>query len=132
MSLESEPFGQSGLAGVLWFSGFVTKESLALRLSQLQGYLEQDPDWEAISGVEPVVMQYNDPFTPPWKRRNEVAIPVRPRGSADKSADESSEQKSSQEGEAKDAASKAEEAVGTSETLQGLLMNKIRVPRSFL
>ena len=27
----------------------------------------------------PLLMQYNDPFTPPWKRRNEVAIPVRRR-----------------------------------------------------
>ena len=29
--------------------------------------------------ADAVLMQYNDPFQPPWKRRNEVAIPVVPR-----------------------------------------------------
>ena len=28
-----------------------------------------------ICGVQ-VLMQYNDPFQPPWRRRNEVAFPV--------------------------------------------------------
>jgi len=37
-----------------------------------------DAGWEvADPGEPPLLLQYNDPFTPPWKRRNELALPVR-------------------------------------------------------
>ena len=29
-------------------------------------------------GAEPLLLQYNDPFTPPWARRNEVAVALQP------------------------------------------------------
>ena len=34
--------------------------------------------WEPVDEeAEPLLLQYNDPFTAPWARRNEVAIPVK-------------------------------------------------------
>jgi len=63
----------------LWFGGFAGGSEVAVRKRQLLEALSADREWEPLAG-EPLLMQYNDPFTPPWKRRNEVALPVKPRG----------------------------------------------------
>lgn len=71
-----------GTRAVVMFGGYASQEEVARRTEQLQVALLQTPDleWEAISTDEPVALaQYNDPFTPPWKRLNEVSIPVRAR-----------------------------------------------------
>ena len=38
--------------------------------------MKSDKEWIAVQDAEVVLAQYNDPFTPPWKRRNEVQISV--------------------------------------------------------
>ena len=56
------------------FSGFTTDASITEQTQRLR-------DWLATQGLaaagEPQVARYNDPFTLPWNRRNEIMIPVR-------------------------------------------------------
>lgn len=66
---------------VLLFGGFATKTEVAKRERDLLQALQRDQDWTTPDGTDdaPVTFtlaQYNDPFTPPWKRRNEVSVPV--------------------------------------------------------
>ena len=71
---------ESNTLACLWFGGFASGGLLAGRKAQLQAAVEADEDWELVDPAsEPYVMQYNDPFTPPWARRSEVALPVRRR-----------------------------------------------------
>jgi len=71
---------ESETLACLWFGGFAGKAEVARRKLELLQSIRADGEFEP--EVEPaeesiVLMQYNDPFTPPWKRRNEVAMPVR-------------------------------------------------------
>jgi hypothetical protein len=60
-----------------------SKELVEKKRAALIAKLEQDAEWQALdSSAEPLLLQYNDPFVPPWKRRNEVAMPVIRRGTA--------------------------------------------------
>ena len=68
--------------GCLWFDGFAGPEAVASRKAELTAAVADDDEWEAVPGAEPLLFQYNDPFTPPWARRNEVAIALRPRAAA--------------------------------------------------
>jgi len=55
------------------FSGYVTPENYKKNLEQLNKTLEN----RGISTMgEPLLMQYNDPWTPPFSRRNEIAVQV--------------------------------------------------------
>lgn len=55
------------------FSGYVTPENYKKNLEQLNKTLEN----RGISTIgEPLLMQYNDPWTPPFSRRNEIAVQV--------------------------------------------------------
>jgi hypothetical protein len=55
------------------FSGYVTQENYKKNLELLSKTLEN----RGISTMgEPLLMQYNDPWTPPFSRRNEIAIQV--------------------------------------------------------
>ena len=40
--------------------------------------IDEDASWEVVGGTSqtPLVLQYNDPFQPPWKMRNEVCLVV--------------------------------------------------------
>lgn len=68
---------------VMWFGGYTTKDEVARRRKALREAVAADPEWEAINGAdESQLMQYNDPFVPPWRRRNEVAIGVQRRAPA--------------------------------------------------
>merc|ERR1711871_74392 len=61
---------------VLWFKGYAFDGSSS-RKQQLLSLIETDSNWQlACSNDVPILMQYNDPFVPPWKRRNEVAVKV--------------------------------------------------------
>ena len=61
----------------LWFGGFAGAAEVARRKDALRDAIASDPAWAACSDdEEPLLLQYNDPFTPPWARRNEVALPV--------------------------------------------------------
>ena len=43
--------------------------------------IDGDSKYElANRGDKPFLMQYNDPFQPGWKRRNEVAVAVKLKG----------------------------------------------------
>jgi hypothetical protein len=55
------------------FSGYVTQENYKKNLEQLNKTLEN----RGFSTIgKPILMQYNDPWTPPFYRRNEIAIQV--------------------------------------------------------
>jgi hypothetical protein len=55
------------------FSGYLTQENYKKNLEQLNKTLEN----RGISTIgEPLLMQYNDPWTPPFSRRNEIAVQV--------------------------------------------------------
>ena len=58
---------------VIRFSGYMSQGSYDKNLKQLREALED----EGISAVgEPQLMQYNDPWTSPFSRRNEIALQV--------------------------------------------------------
>jgi len=61
---------------VIAFSGFGRKSDKENRSIKLREMVEADKDWDAVDGAPIVLANYNDPFTPPWKRRNEVSIQV--------------------------------------------------------
>jgi hypothetical protein len=65
-----------GHRAVLMFGGFASPKDIASRKSQLLKELEKDKEWKIVDGSTFTLAQYNDPFTPPWKRRNEVSVPV--------------------------------------------------------
>ncbi len=55
------------------FSGWTTESSIQSNTAELQAWMTQ-------KGLKPAgapkVARYNDPFTLPWRRRNEILIPV--------------------------------------------------------
>jgi len=61
---------------VIAFSGFGRKSDKENRSIKLREMVEADKDWDVVDGAPIVLANYNDPFTPPWKRRNEVSILV--------------------------------------------------------
>jgi hypothetical protein len=88
-----------GALAVMWFGGYGTRAVTERKARELKALIEQSSEWMLLdridssmmttvttsssSGVSSddsipryYVMQYNDPFQPPWKRRNEVAFPV--------------------------------------------------------
>ena len=65
-----------GERAVLAFSGFGRKADVKKQKEKLRQMLKSDKEWMAVKDAEVVLAQYNDPFTPPWKRRNEVQISV--------------------------------------------------------
>lgn len=69
------------LVAVSWFGGYASDGEVARRKAKLVAALADDAEYAPVgASVDDVaVLQYNDPFTPPWLRRNEVALPCRPR-----------------------------------------------------
>jgi SOUL heme-binding protein len=64
---------------VLMFSGYASAKSSKKRLNQLLSSLSsRDSKWKVVPNTESLA-QYNDPFTPPWRRLNEVSVKVEPR-----------------------------------------------------
>merc|ERR1712087_15124 len=71
---------------VLLFGGFASSKEVKVLKKNLLQMVEQDSEWmveNSTGGLDDekkvVLAQYNDPFTPPWKRRNEVSVVVVPR-----------------------------------------------------
>jgi len=64
---------------VLAFAGFGRKADKENQSNKLREILESDKEWRAVEDATVLLAQYNDPFTPPWKRRNEVSLSVEPR-----------------------------------------------------
>ena len=69
---------EGGLRAVVMFGGFATKKDVETRTHQLLEGLRKDKEWQADQDASVCLAQYNDPFTPPWKRRNEVSIKAVP------------------------------------------------------
>lgn len=70
---------EGGDKAALMFGGYSGKKVVEQRTEQLLNGLEKDKEWMAKVGAPVTLAQYNDPFTPPWKRRNEVAVTIVPR-----------------------------------------------------
>lgn len=64
---------------VMAFSGFGRKADVENRTRKLREILASDQDWCSVDDAPVILAQYNDPFTSPWKRRNEISILVEPR-----------------------------------------------------
>jgi hypothetical protein len=73
---------EGGTRAVVMFGGFANKKDVEEKKAQLLNDLRNDKQWkvteDAEEDVDVTLAQYNDPFTPPWKRRNELAISVAP------------------------------------------------------
>jgi len=68
-----------GYRAAIMFGGYASKSEVSRRKMQLLENLEKDEEFVIVNGSPICLAQYNDPFTPPWKRRNEVFVPVVPR-----------------------------------------------------
>mmetsp|Transcript_24370 Transcript_24370/g.28719 ORF Transcript_24370/g.28719 Transcript_24370/m.28719 type:complete len:444 (-) Transcript_24370:58-1389(-) len=75
-SLVSLERDTGGNRAVLMFGGFASKDDVKAKTADLLKGLEYDKEWGAVEDASVTLAQYNDPFTPPWKRRNEVSVPV--------------------------------------------------------
>jgi hypothetical protein len=76
---------EGGDRAVVSFAGFGRKADVAQRSDKLRALLEANEEWRAVAEAKVLLAQYNDPFTPPWKRRNEVSLSVEPRPPAGQS-----------------------------------------------
>jgi hypothetical protein len=90
LSLAPQPLQGSGVTlerdeggdrAVIMFGGYASRKETESNREFLLDALASDPDWQAVEGEPAVVSQYNDPFTPPWKRLNEVSVSVQQRQS---------------------------------------------------
>ena len=63
-----------GLFAAIRFSGFTTESAIATRSEQLKQWI-QSKGW--ITTGQAQIARYNDPFTLPFNRRNEILIPVK-------------------------------------------------------
>ena len=64
--------GEHDVASVR-FSGWTTEVSIEEQTKKLKAWMQ---DKQLKEGGAPQVARYNDPFTLPWRRRNEILIPV--------------------------------------------------------
>lgn len=72
--LQSRP---SELVAVSIFGGYARGAAVDQKTEELLAAVEADGRLEVVDRGDTRLMQYNDPFTVPWKRRNEVSVPVR-------------------------------------------------------
>ena len=62
---------------VVMFGGYASEKVIEQQTKLLLQELEQSSSlWKVPEGETVSVAQYNDPFTPPWKRLNEVSVAV--------------------------------------------------------
>ena len=71
-------YGEGGLVAASYYGGYATKDEVERRSAELVEAINASEDY-AVAG-ETYSAAYNDPFTPPWRRRNEVLVPVEKRG----------------------------------------------------
>jgi len=74
VKLEEKYMGDEIFAAI-WFGGYSTSALVDLKTKELIEAIERDPEWKLIDN-ESYVLQYNDPFQPSWKRRNEILLKV--------------------------------------------------------
>jgi len=59
------------------FGGYARSQVVAQKTEMLLAALNDAENIEVVDPSQTRLMQYNDPFTVPWKRRNEVSVAVR-------------------------------------------------------
>ncbi len=69
---------EGGCRAAIMFGGFASARDVKAKKEELLSGLSSDKEWEAV-GNDVTTGIYNDPFTPPWKRCNEVSIAVKRR-----------------------------------------------------
>ena len=88
LSMAPKPLQDSGVVlervegeerAVVMFGGYASKKEVDNKRKLLLDKLQNDKDWMPVNDDPPVLAQYNDPFTPPWKRLNEVSVAVKSR-----------------------------------------------------
>ena len=68
---------QSGeVRAVVIFGGFASSKEVKRQKKLLLASLQFEKDWSVVPGASATLAQYNDPFTLPRKRRNEVSLPL--------------------------------------------------------
>ena len=68
MSNVELTYGEGGLVAAAYYGGYATKDEVARRSAELVEAINASEDY-AVAG-ETYSAAYNDPFTPPWRRRN--------------------------------------------------------------
>ena len=63
---------------VIMFGGYASKKEAEKRKKELLSALKRDSKWKPVENTE-TLAQYNDPFTVPWRRLNEVSVKVEQR-----------------------------------------------------
>jgi hypothetical protein len=66
------------IRAVAMFGGYASKKEVDRRRNELLTGIAQNPEWKAVTG-KTTLAQYNDPFTVPWKRLNEISVVVEKR-----------------------------------------------------
>mmetsp|Transcript_112413 Transcript_112413/g.223354 ORF Transcript_112413/g.223354 Transcript_112413/m.223354 type:complete len:444 (+) Transcript_112413:76-1407(+) len=74
VALEARP---SETLAVSIFGGYARGGVVQQKIDALLASVSEDERLEVVDATATRLMQYNDPFTVPWKRRNEVSVPVR-------------------------------------------------------
>ena len=67
-------YGEGGLVAASYYGGYATTDEVARRSAELVEAINASEDYN-VAG-ETYSAAYNDPFTPPWRRRNEVLVAV--------------------------------------------------------
>ena len=73
-------YGEGGLVAAAYYGGYATKDEVERRSAELVEAINASEDY-AVAG-ETYSAAYNDPFTPPWRRRNEVLVAVQQKAGA--------------------------------------------------
>jgi len=69
-------FVEPVLRAVIWYSGFTTPETIRVQEERLLRLLKFNEKFRIKDRANIVQANYNDPFTAPWKRRNEIMVEV--------------------------------------------------------
>lgn len=75
VTLSTQPASNRAVA---MFGGYAAKAQVEKQKKALLAALSKDSKWEMVPDDQVALAQYNDPFTPPWKRLNEVSVLVQP------------------------------------------------------
>ena len=73
-------YGEGGLVAAAYYGGYATKDEVERRSAELVEAINASEDYD-VAG-ETYSAAYNDPFTPPWRRRNEVLVAVQQKAGA--------------------------------------------------
>jgi hypothetical protein len=85
LTTAPQPLAESGVTlqlkesenrAVLMFGGYASKKEVEKRIKDLGAAMSKDSEWEVSEEDSATVAQYNDPFTVPWRRLNEVSVKV--------------------------------------------------------